>query len=144
MLRYQTPSLWRAIWQITNSFGLYALSWYMAYVTLIDSIWLSMFFATFASGMLIRIFIIFHDCGHGSFFKSKKANDVIGFITGALTLTPYYHWRWEHSVHHATSGNLDKRGVALAALQISGRPQPYRHFRDRSGAFVHDLPALSG
>jgi acyl-lipid omega-6 desaturase (Delta-12 desaturase) len=111
VLQYQTPSLWRAIWQITNSFTLYALFWYLAYTTLIDSIWLSMLFSTCAAGMLIRIFIIFHDCGHGSFFKSAMANNVVGFITGALTLTPYYQWRWEHSVHHATSGNLDKRGI---------------------------------
>jgi len=111
MLRFQTPSIWRAIWQITNSIGLFALFWFLAYRSLIDSIWLSMMFATFASAMLLRVFIIFHDCGHGSFFKSKMANDVVGFITGMLTLTPYHHWRWEHSVHHATSGNLDKRGM---------------------------------
>ena len=91
VLRYQKPSLWRAIWQITNSFALYALFWYLAATTLIDSIWLSMGFATLASGILLRIFIIFHDCGHGSFFKSRKANDVVGFITGLLTLTPYHH-----------------------------------------------------
>lgn len=111
MLRYQKPSLPRAIWQIANSFILYALFWYLAATTLIDSIWISMLFSTLAAGILLRIFIIFHDCGHGSFFKSRKANDIVGFITGALTLTPYHHWRWEHSVHHATSGNLDKRGM---------------------------------
>jgi acyl-lipid omega-6 desaturase (Delta-12 desaturase) len=60
---------------------------------------------------LVRIFIIFHDCGHGSFFKSRLANDIVGFITGVLTLTPYYHWRWEHSVHHASAGALDRRGT---------------------------------
>jgi len=60
---------------------------------------------------MIRIFIISHDCGHGSFFKSQKANDILGFITGVLTFTPYYQWRWEHAVHHASSGNLDKRGL---------------------------------
>lgn len=111
VLHYQTPSLWRAIWQLTNSFALYALFWFLAYRTLLDSIWLSMLFATLAAAMLIRIFIVFHDCGHGSFFKSKTANDVVGFITGLMALTPYHHWRWEHSVHHATSGNLDKRGM---------------------------------
>ena len=49
--------------------------------------------------------------GHGSFFRSSKANDIWGFITGVLTFAPYYHWRWEHAVHHATSGDLDKRGT---------------------------------
>ncbi len=68
-------------------------------------------FAVVAGALLVRIFIIFHDCGHGSFLRSKRGNDLIGFLTGVLTLTPYHHWRWEHSVHHATSGNLDRRGV---------------------------------
>jgi omega-6 fatty acid desaturase (delta-12 desaturase) len=60
---------------------------------------------------MVRIFIIHHDCGHGSYFKSRKANDIWGFITGVLTLTPYYLWRWEHAVHHASSGDLDGRGT---------------------------------
>jgi omega-6 fatty acid desaturase (delta-12 desaturase) len=60
---------------------------------------------------LVRIFIIFHDCGHGSFFKSRNANDILGFVTGVLTFTPYHHWRWEHAAHHATSGDLDRRGL---------------------------------
>ena len=56
-------------------------------------------------------FYYFHDCGHGSFFKSKKANDVVGFITGMLTFTPYHHWKWEHAIHHATNGDLNRRGI---------------------------------
>ncbi len=111
VLKYQTPSRWRAGWQLTNSIGLYALLWYLTYISFAVSHWLSLLFATIAAGVLIRVFIIFHDCGHGSFFKSRRANDVWGFITGMLTMTPYFHWRWEHSVHHATSGNLDKRGT---------------------------------
>src|SRR5260370_24294034 len=67
--------------------------------------------AILAGGFLVRIFIIHHDCGHGSFFKSRKANDILGYITGVLTFTPYYHWRWEHAAHHATSGDLDRRGL---------------------------------
>jgi len=59
----------------------------------------------------VRTFIIFHDCGHGSFFKSRTANDTWGIITGILTFTPYYQWRHDHAVHHATAGNLDERGV---------------------------------
>jgi len=64
-----------------------------------------------AAGFLVRVFIIFHDCGHGSFFKSRRANDAWGFIAGVLTFTPYFHWRWEHALHHSTSGDLDRRGV---------------------------------
>jgi omega-6 fatty acid desaturase (delta-12 desaturase) len=73
--------------------------------------WLAVPLAMLAGAFLVRVFIIFHDCGHGSFFKSSRANDIVGFITGVLTFTPYFHWRWEHSIHHATSGHLDKRGV---------------------------------
>jgi len=64
-----------------------------------------------AGAFLVRTFIIFHDCGHGSFFKSRAANDVCGYLCGLLTFMPYYHWRWEHSLHHATSGDLDRRGT---------------------------------
>ena len=59
----------------------------------------------------MRVFIIHHDCGHGSFFKSRMANDVLGFITGVLTFTPYYQWRGEHALHHSTAGDLDRRGT---------------------------------
>ncbi len=60
---------------------------------------------------MIRAFIIFHDCGHGSFFKSQRANDILGFVTGLLAFTPYYRWKHQHAIHHATSGDLDRRGV---------------------------------
>jgi omega-6 fatty acid desaturase (delta-12 desaturase) len=66
--------------------------------------------AVIAAGFLIRTFIIMHDCGHGSFFKSRRANDIVGFITGVLTLTPYSQWRRDHAIHHATSGDLEERG----------------------------------
>ena len=81
------------------------------YWSLSVSWWITLPLAVLASGFLIRIFIIFHDCGHGSFFKSQLANDTVGFIAGVITFTPYYHWRWEHAVHHAGSGDLDKRGT---------------------------------
>ncbi len=108
---FQKPSRWRATWQILNSVGGYALLWYCMYLSLSVSWWLTVPIAILAGGVLIRVFIIFHDCGHGSFFKSKKANAAWGFITGLLTFTPFYHWRWEHNTHHATTGNLERRGV---------------------------------
>ena len=64
-----------------------------------------------AAGFVIRTFIIFHDCTHGSFFKNRKANDIVGTITGVLTLFAYSKWKREHAIHHASSSNLDKRGV---------------------------------
>jgi omega-6 fatty acid desaturase (delta-12 desaturase) len=109
--RYQRPALWRGIWQILNTLVPYAGLWYLMYWSLSVSYWLTVPLALIASGLLVRVFIIFHDCGHGSFFKSRLANDVFGCITGVLCFTPYYRWRWEHAVHHSTSGDLDRRGT---------------------------------
>lgn len=111
VLKYQKPSLPRALWQLANTLIPYAFLWYLMHLSLSVSYWLTLPLAVLASGFLVRLFIIFHDCGHGSFFKSGRANDVLGFITGALTFTPYYHWRWEHSIHHASAGDLDRRGA---------------------------------
>jgi acyl-lipid omega-6 desaturase (Delta-12 desaturase) len=109
--KYQQPSLPRALWQIVNTLVPYAVLWYLIYLSLPVSWWLVVPLAILAGAFVVRIFIIFHDCGHGSYFKSRRANDVVGFIAGVLTFTPYYHWRWEHNIHHASSGHLDKRGV---------------------------------
>jgi len=109
--KYQKPSLPRALWQIVNTVLPFALLWYFMYLSLAVSWWLVVPLAVLAGGFLVRVFIIFHDCGHGSFFKSRTANDIVGFFAGVLTLTPYYHWRWEHAIHHASSGHLDKRGI---------------------------------
>jgi len=108
---YQKPSLLRALWQIVNTFGGYVLLWYLMYLSLPVSYWIALPLAALAGAFVVRIFIIFHDCGHGSFFKSRRANDLVGFIAGALTFTPYYHWRWEHAIHHASAGDLDRRGT---------------------------------
>jgi omega-6 fatty acid desaturase (delta-12 desaturase) len=108
---HQQPSLPRALWQLLNTFAAYAGLWALMYFSLQVSWWLTVPLAVLAGGILIRVFIIFHDCGHGSFFKSRAANDVLGCVAGLLTFTPYYQWRWEHSVHHATAGNLDRRGI---------------------------------
>ena len=108
---YQKPSAWRAAWQIANSVGPYLLLWYLMYLSVSVSWWLTIPLAVLAGGFLVRVFIIFHDCGHGSFFKSRRANDVVGILTGALTFTPYHQWRWEHAVHHASAGHLERRGM---------------------------------
>ncbi len=109
--RYQKSALWAGVWQLTNTLIPYCVLWYLMYLSLKVSWWLAIPVAMLAGAFLIRVFIIFHDCGHGSFFKSTRANNIVGFITGVLTFTPYFHWRWEHSVHHATSGDLDRRGM---------------------------------
>jgi omega-6 fatty acid desaturase (delta-12 desaturase) len=109
--RYQKPSMGAGMWQIVNTVLPYAGLWVLMYFTHKISWWLTVPLAILAGGFLVRTFIIFHDCGHGSFFKSQRANHILGAITGFLTFTPYFHWRWEHAVHHSTSGDLDRRGT---------------------------------
>ena len=109
--RYQEPSTWRALVQIADTLGPLALLWYLMSLSLSVSLWLAIPLAALAGVLLVRVFIIFHDCGHGSFFRSRLANDATGFVAGVLTFTPYYHWRWQHAQHHATAGHLDQRGT---------------------------------
>lgn len=108
--RYRTPSRLASSWQLTNSIGPYLATWAAMVWSLGVSYWLTLLLAIPAAGFLVRIFIIFHDCGHGSFFKSRKANRFWGVVTGILTFTPYQQWKHDHAVHHATSGDLDRRG----------------------------------
>ena len=109
--RYQQSSTARALWQIFNTVVPYVLLWVLMYQASQISLWAAVPLAMLAGTLLVRVFIFFHDCGHGSFFKSAWANALVGFIAGVLTFTPYYHWRWQHGIHHGTSGHLDKRGV---------------------------------
>ena len=109
--RCQVSSLRKARWQVANSFVPYAILWYAMFRALAVSYWLTLPLAILAAGFLARIFIIFHDCGHGSFFKSQRANNIVGVLAGVLNLTPYRYWRWQHAQHHGTSGDLDRRGA---------------------------------
>jgi omega-6 fatty acid desaturase (delta-12 desaturase) len=109
--KYQRPAVWRSVWQLVNTLVPYAALWYLIHLSLPISYWLTVPLVLLAGGFQVRIFIVFHDCGHGSFFKSRKANDIVGCLTGLLCLTSYFHWRWEHAVHHSTSGDLDRRGT---------------------------------
>ncbi|MER1959035.1 MAG: fatty acid desaturase [Solibacillus sp.] len=100
-----------SIQQLLNTLVPLLVIWVAGYVLLQYSPWYTAICSIVASGFVVRAFIIFHDCTHGSFFKSKKANDIIGNITGLLTSFPYEKWKREHTIHHATSANLDKRGI---------------------------------
>ncbi|MEI6786400.1 MAG: fatty acid desaturase [Verrucomicrobiota bacterium] len=111
VVRYQKSEVWSGVWQVVNTLVPYAALWCLMYATLQVSWWLTLPLAVLAGGFLVRLFIISHDCGHGSFLPSRQANDILGFITGVLTFVPYHHWRWEHALHHATSGDLDRRGT---------------------------------
>jgi omega-6 fatty acid desaturase (delta-12 desaturase) len=108
---YARPDLPRSLWQIVNTLIPYFGLFYLAIWSVKISIWLTVPLTILTAGFLVRAFIIFHDCGHGSFFKSQRANDTVGFVTGLLVFTPYYRWKHAHAIHHATSGDLDRRGV---------------------------------
>jgi len=109
--KYQQPTSRRALWQLGNTLVPYGALWFLMYLSLGISYWLTAGVVLLSAGFLVRIFIIFHDCGHGSFFPSRRANDALGFLAGLLCFTPYYHWRWEHALHHASAGDLDRRGT---------------------------------
>lgn len=100
-----------SIKQLFNTIPPFILLWVAAYISLEISYWISLGLSILASGFVIRIFIIFHDCCHQSFFKSRKVNDILGTISGVITLFPYEKWKRSHSIHHATSSNLNKRGT---------------------------------
>ncbi len=88
--------------------------------------WASLLIAVPAAGFLLRLFMIQHDCGHGAFFTNRLANDWVGRVIGVLTLTPYDWWRRTHAIHHATTGNLDRRGIGdIDTLTV-------REYQDRS------------
>ena len=109
--KYAKPDLARSLWQVANSLIPYFVLWGLMIRSIQVSYWITLGLSVFAAGFLMRIFIIFHDCGHGSFFKSQKANDFLGRLTAFLNFTPYYHWKHDHAIHHATAGDLDRRGT---------------------------------
>lgn len=108
--KYAQPDLWRSIWQLLNTLVPYFVLFYLSMRSLEISFWLTLPLSILTAGFMVRTFIIFHDCGHGSFFKSRQANKWVGRITGFLVFTPYQRWTHDHAIHHATAGNLDKRG----------------------------------
>lgn len=111
VFKYTTPKISSSVIQLFNTLVPFFALWFLAYKSLTVSIFLSLFFSIVASGFVVRVFIIFHDCTHYSFFKNNKANRFVGTITGIITLFPYEKWKRNHAIHHATSSNLDKRGI---------------------------------
>ncbi len=111
--KYETPSLRGAIWQLVNTFIPYMFLWYLMYRTIQAGYpyWVTLVLAVPAAGLLGRIFIFFHDCVHSSFFASRRANTILGNVCGILTFTAYADWRRVHGLHHAATGDLDRRGT---------------------------------
>lgn len=109
--KYQKSDILKSAWQLANSFIPFIAVLYLMYLSLGVSYGLTILLALPAAGFVVRLFIIQHDCGHRSFFKSRKANDVTGTLLSVLSLTPYHYWKKSHSIHHASTGNLEQRGV---------------------------------
>ena len=107
---YQKADVRHPIWQLANTILPYIGLWVLMVYSLRVSYFLTLALAVVAAGFLVRIFIFFHDCGHNSFLPSKTWNKRLGFWLGVLAFTPSEHWWHSHAIHHATSGNLDKRG----------------------------------
>jgi len=123
---YKHSSPLKSCWQVANSLLPFFGLWYLMYLSFFWSYWLTLLLAVPTAGFLVRIFIIQHDCGHHSFLANRRANDVLGFLCGVLTITPYYFWRRTHARHHVTSGNLNHRGHGdVGTLTV-------REYQDRS------------
>jgi omega-6 fatty acid desaturase (delta-12 desaturase) len=108
---YGGADLRRSLTQILTSVVPLFIFWYAAYRALSVGYWLTLILAVPTAGFVMRLFLIQHDCGHGSFFKSQKVADFVGFWLGVATLTPYRYWRKTHAYHHAHSGDLGFRGL---------------------------------
>lgn len=150
--RYEKPNHLKAIWQLLDTFIPYIALWILMICMIRHGVsyWLTLPLIVVAAGLLVRIFIFFHDCGHGSFFASRKANQIVGYISGVLTFTPYEDWRHQHAEHHATASDLDHRGTGdiwtltveeyLAAS--TWKKLTYRFFRNPFVLFVLGPPIL--
>jgi acyl-lipid omega-6 desaturase (Delta-12 desaturase) len=108
---YAQPHLAKSVLDIATSVIPYLAISVLSYLTLGTSPLVTIVFAVFAAGFLVRTFVVFHDCTHGSFMPSKRANRYVGRVAGLLVLSPFSRWRHDHAVHHATSGDLERRGV---------------------------------
>ncbi len=108
---YKRPSDGRALFEIAVTLGPFVALWAAMWAALSISIWLTLLLSLPTAAMLLRLFAIQHDCGHGAMFVSKQVNDWVGRALGVLTFTPFDDWRRSHALHHAVSGNLDRRGI---------------------------------
>lgn len=139
LARFEKPDIRKAVLQLADTLIPYLalLGLMIVSVTSAWPVWTTLLLAVPAGAFLVRLFIFFHDCCHGSYLPSRKAMDALGAVLGVLTFTPYAEWRHSHGIHHSTSGNLDRRGVGdvwtmtLSEYRSSSWPRRlgYRLFR---------------
>lgn len=111
LFAYQSPDPKRSVWELWITVLPLAILWALTLKTVADGQWLGLLLALPTGAFLVRLFLIQHDCGHRSWFRSAAANDWTGRVIGVLTMTPYDYWRRTHAMHHATSGDLDRRSL---------------------------------
>lgn len=134
---YKQPIIWKSLWQLVSTALLFAGCWYATYRSLEVGYWLTLLLAIPTAMMVVRLFMVQHDCGHGSFFPSRLASSIVGSLLGVITLVPYSYWRKTHAIHHATSGDLDGRDFGdidtLTVKEYLSRPRfkrlAYRIYR---------------
>ena len=111
LLRYREPDPRRALFEVVVTLIPLVILWVLMWLSLSVGYWLTLLLAVPAAGFMLRLFMIQHDCGHGAFFRRNATNNWVGRALGVLTLTPYDYWKRNHAIHHATSSNLDRRGI---------------------------------
>ena len=135
LAKYRDPNPARSVLELIVTVVPFVGLCFAAWAALGISYWLTLAICVVAGGFLVRLFLIQHDCGHGAFFRRRSINDWVGRILGVVTLTPYHVWKRSHAIHHATSGNLAKRGIGdIDTLTV-------REYADRSpgGRLVYRL-----
>lgn len=125
---FRTPSLRRSLAQFASTLAAYVAVNAAMYAALRLSIWLTLLLAIPAAGLVVRLFIIQHDCGHGSFFRSKRANAWLGSFCSLITFTPFAFWRRQHNEHHGAFNNLDRRGSGLDLYSTCATLREYQAF----------------
>ena len=106
---YRKPNGARGVFELVVTAVPFAVIWTLMWLSLGIGYWLTLLLAVPAAGLLVRLFMIQHDCGHGSLFSRRRTNDWVGRAISIFTLTPYDYWQYSHALHHAGSGNLDRR-----------------------------------
>ncbi|NJN83759.1 MAG: fatty acid desaturase [Caldilineaceae bacterium] len=109
--KYHRPDVRKSVWQVVNTVVPYVVLWVLMALSLQIGYWLTLLLSIPAALFVVRIFVIQHDCGHGSFFRSRSANEWVGKMCSLFTFVPFYYWRRTHALHHAGAGDMDDRGV---------------------------------
>ncbi|HMB56199.1 MAG TPA: fatty acid desaturase [Arenimonas sp.] len=143
---FAKPHLGRAIWQVINTLPPFLALWALMAWSLHSNwnyLW-TLLLALPTAGLYVRIFIIQHDCGHGSYFASARANNAVGACLGLITLFPFGYWKKTHAIHHGTSGNLDRRELGDVETLTVAEYQARSWFGRLSYRFYRSTPVLLG